>query len=95
MENTKNINKATIIFGDMLSHLQRIPEAFEDVKKGNWEREKFKGNNLYGKTLNILCTGKIAKTIEKIGKAFNMKIIIGKGDITIKEDLSIVYNKRL
>ena len=66
---------AELAFGLLLSLIRRIPESFDDVKKGNWDRQKFLGNNLSGKTLGIVGLGRLGSLMAQYGKAFGMKVI--------------------
>ena len=54
---------------------RKIIPAFEDVKKGNWNRSDFYGNELFEKTLGILGFGRIGEIVAGYAKAFGMKVI--------------------
>src|SRR3990167_8459994 len=47
----------------ILSLIRRIPWAFEDTLAGYWDREKFKGQELKGKTLLVVGHGRIGKMV--------------------------------
>lgn len=66
---------AELAFGLILSLVRFIPYSFEDVKKGNWNREVFRGRSLYGKTLGIVGLGRLGKMMANYGKAFGMKVL--------------------
>ncbi len=66
---------AELAFGLLLSLVRRIPESFQDVKAGNWNREQFLGNNLSGKTLGIVGLGRLGSMVAQYGKAFGMNVI--------------------
>ena len=66
---------AELAFGLLLVLMGRIFESFEDVKKGNWRREKFPGHNLHGKTLGIVGLGRLGSMVAQYGKAFGMRVI--------------------
>lgn len=66
---------AELAFALLLALARRISEAFIDVKNGNWEREKFLGQNLSGKTLGIFGLGRLGSMMAQYGKAFGMKVI--------------------
>ena len=53
------ISVAELTMGLLLSLARFIPAADRDTEKGNWNRKKFTGMELYGKTLGILGAGKI------------------------------------
>ncbi len=60
----------------LMALVRKIPVAFEDVKNGNWNRDKFKGHNLNALTLGIFGYGRVGKQIATIAKAFKMKVLI-------------------
>jgi len=66
---------AELAFGLIINILRSIPSAFFSVKKYNWERENFRGYNLYNKTIGIVGLGRLGSWLAKYAKAFNMKVI--------------------
>ncbi len=59
----------------ILALSRNIPQAYASLKAGKWERSKFTGVELYGKTLGIIGLGRIGSTVARMAKSFNMKII--------------------
>ncbi|RLI53203.1 MAG: phosphoglycerate dehydrogenase, partial [Candidatus Thorarchaeota archaeon] len=59
----------------MMALARNIPSANSHVKSGKWERKKFMGTELYGKTLGIIGLGRIGKRVATIAKGLGMKII--------------------
>ncbi|MFH1854677.1 MAG: phosphoglycerate dehydrogenase [Candidatus Omnitrophota bacterium] len=59
----------------ILSLSRNIPEADASTKRGEWERKKFMGVELYGKTLGIIGLGRIGSEVARRAGAFGMKII--------------------
>ncbi len=59
----------------ILALARNIPQACSSLKSGLWERSKFSGVELYGKTLGIIGLGRIGSTVAKMAKGFGMKII--------------------
>ena len=58
----------------LLSLVRKIPWAFDDVKRGHWNRDNFRGHDLEGKRLGILGFGRIGERVAKYALAFNMEI---------------------
>ena len=54
---------------------RNIPQAVASLKAGKWERAKFTGIELYGKTLGIIGLGRIGTTVAKMAQAFGMTTI--------------------
>jgi D-3-phosphoglycerate dehydrogenase len=59
----------------LLALVRRIPVAFQSVLAGEWERDRFKGHDLDGKTLGILGLGRIGEKVARYGQAFGMRVI--------------------
>ena len=59
----------------MLSMARRIPQASASTKSGKWEKKKFMGSELRGKTLGIAGLGSIGREVVKRARAFSMRII--------------------
>ncbi|MEI6692007.1 MAG: phosphoglycerate dehydrogenase [Chlorobium sp.] len=59
----------------ILSAARRIPQATADMKSGNWNKKKFMGIELEGKTLSIIGLGKIGREVASRMQAFGMNTI--------------------
>jgi D-3-phosphoglycerate dehydrogenase len=59
----------------MLSLARSIPRAAASTKAGKWEKRKFMGTELRGKTLGIVGLGSIGREVVKRAAAFEMKIM--------------------
>lgn len=59
----------------LLALTRNIPWAFEDVKRGHWNRVLWRGRQLLGKTLGILGFGRLGKITARYAKTFGMKVI--------------------
>jgi len=69
----------------MIASLSRfIPQACGALKNGVWDRKKYMGNELYGKTLAILGLGRIGREVAARMQAFGMKTI-GYDPVVSKE----------
>lgn len=60
----------------MLAMSRNIAKAGESTKQGMWERSKFTGHEVFGKTLGIIGFGKIGHHVAEAAKAMGMKILI-------------------
>lgn len=60
----------------MLSMARNISDAVASTKKGLWERSKFTGTEVFGKTLGIIGLGKIGSHVAKVALAMGMKVIV-------------------
>ena len=59
----------------MLAMARRIPQANASTKAGKWEKKKFLGNELRGKTLGVIGLGSIGREVVKRARAFEMRIM--------------------
>jgi D-3-phosphoglycerate dehydrogenase len=59
----------------ILSMVRSIPQAHASLKEKKWERNKFMGVELYGKTLGVIGLGRIGFEVAKRLRAFNMNIL--------------------
>jgi len=66
---------AEFTFGLILNSTRNIIDAYDAVRAKKPERLKFKGMELYGKTLGIIGVGNIGKRVYELGLAFGMKIL--------------------
>jgi len=69
----------------MLALVRKLPWAFDDVKRGNWNRDAFKGHQLAEKTLGILGLGRLGKMVARYGHALGMKVIASDPNVTADE----------
>jgi D-3-phosphoglycerate dehydrogenase / 2-oxoglutarate reductase len=59
----------------ILSLSRNISPADASMKTGQWERKKFMGVELYGKTLGIIGLGRIGAEVSKRALSFGMKVL--------------------
>ena len=69
------ISTAEHTFSMMLALSRNIALADMSMKKGEWERKKFMGVELYGKTLGIVGLGRIGTEVAKRAVSFEMKVL--------------------
>jgi len=59
----------------MLDLARKIPGADSTMKEGKWEKGKFVGTELKGKTYGTIGIGKIGQRVAELSKAFGMNIV--------------------
>lgn len=59
----------------MLALARHIPRADASTQGGKWERGKFMGVELFGKTLGVVGLGRIGREVAKRAASFGMKIV--------------------
>jgi D-3-phosphoglycerate dehydrogenase len=58
-----------------LALFRNVPQAHGALVDGRWDRAKFKGAELYGKTIGIVGFGRIGQLVAKRAQAFEMDVI--------------------
>ncbi len=58
-----------------LALCRNVPQAQATLVDGRWERSRFKGSELYGKTLGVIGFGRIGQLVAKRAQAFEMEVI--------------------
>lgn len=76
--NTASANSlaaAELTVGLIFGALRQIGEASASLKAGKWDREKFKGREVTGKTLGLLGLGNIGSIVAEKAQALGMKVV--------------------
>jgi D-3-phosphoglycerate dehydrogenase len=68
----------------MLAAARNIPQANATLKQGGWGRNRFMGNELFGKTVGIVGLGRIGALIATRLKAFGMRVIAYDPYVTLE-----------
>ncbi|RHZ53450.1 hypothetical protein CDV55_100819 [Aspergillus turcosus] len=58
----------------LMAMARKIPEACGSLKSGKWERSKFVGVEVKGKTLGIIGLGKVGLTVARLAKGLGMNV---------------------
>jgi D-3-phosphoglycerate dehydrogenase len=66
---------AELVFGLLLGLFRQIPAADAAMRRGEWEKSRWSGRELRGKTLAIVGLGKIGGAVARRAKAFDMEVI--------------------
>jgi len=69
------VSVAEHTLGLMLSMARSLPQAVASTKAGKWEKKKFMGTELRGKTLGVLGLGSIGREVVLRARGFEMKIV--------------------
>jgi D-3-phosphoglycerate dehydrogenase len=59
----------------MLALFRNVPQAHASLAGGAWERGRFKGIELYGKTLGVIGFGRIGQLVAKRALSFEMEVV--------------------
>ena len=70
------ISVAELAVAHMLALARSIPKADSSMKRGEWIKKQLKGVELYGKTLGLIGSGRIAQHVARIAKGLGMNILV-------------------
>lgn len=71
-----SISVAELVIGMLLSGVRLLVDATVSTKEGKWEKKRFEGIEVYGKTLGLVGYGNIGKEIAKRAAALGMKVLV-------------------
>lgn len=66
------ISTAEHAFALMLALVRHIPQADASLRAGQWDRKKYVGTELHGKTLGIVGFGRVGRALAQRASAFGM-----------------------
>lgn len=69
------ITTAEHTFALLISLARSVPQAHALLQIGVWDKKKFVGVELYGKTLGVIGLGRIGRHVTKIANGFGMRVL--------------------
>jgi len=69
------LSTAEHAFGLMLAVARNIPQGHASLQAGRWDRNKYMGVELAGKTLGIIGLGRIGTEVANRARAFQMRVV--------------------
>jgi D-3-phosphoglycerate dehydrogenase len=69
------ISTAEHTLGLILAAARFIPQADKEVRDGGWDRHRFLGTELYGKTLAIFGLGRVGSAVAERARSFGMNLV--------------------
>jgi D-3-phosphoglycerate dehydrogenase / 2-oxoglutarate reductase len=83
-----SVSVAELTIGYMFALARQICQASTSMRAGQWEKKKFEGSEILGKTLGIVGMGRIGMEVAKRAHALGMNVIVYDPYVTnIDEDL--------
>ncbi len=58
-----------------LALFRNVPQAHSALVDGRWDRAKYKGAELYGKTLGVIGFGRIGQLVARMAQGFEMEVL--------------------
>lgn len=62
-------------WGLLLALVRRLPAAAAAARAGDWDRDRFRGRALAGKTLGVVGLGRLGSMVARYGAAFGMRVV--------------------
>lgn len=69
------VSAAELAIGHLLALARHIPDANQSLKSGLWQRSKFTGAELFGKTIGIIGLGRIGALVATRLAAFDVNLV--------------------
>src|SRR5216117_2444619 len=69
------VSAAEHAMGLLLAQARHIPWAAEAMRRGEWDRKRFEGTELRGKTIGIVGLGRIGGHVAQVARAFGMQLV--------------------
>src|SRR5207302_759822 len=64
-----------VAVADHVAQARHIPWAAEAMRRGEWDRKRFEGTELRGKTIGIVGLGRIGGHVAQLARAFGMHVV--------------------
>lgn len=61
--------------GLMIMLMRNLPWGFDAIRTGRWQKERFYGHELAGKTLGVLGFGRLGSMVARLGRVLGMEVI--------------------
>jgi D-3-phosphoglycerate dehydrogenase len=69
------VSVAEIAFGMLLALERHLAEAAADLRAGRWEKSKYAGREIFGRTLGVVGFGRIGREVANRARAFGMSVL--------------------
>lgn len=73
--NANSVSVAELTFAMLLGLERHIASAAGDLRAGRWEKTKYQGREIAGRTLGIIGFGRIGREVATRARAFGMQVI--------------------
>ena len=93
------ISTAEHTFALLMAMARNIPQAYQSLKSGKWDRKSFKGVELNGKVLGVVGMGRIGTEVAKRARSFNMTVLASDPFLSVemakKYEVDLVSNEEI
>ncbi len=71
--------------GLILALLRHLPEATAHVQAGGWDRQRFRGTEIYNKTVGVVGYGRLGRIVARYLSAFDARVLASDPNVTFAE----------
>jgi D-3-phosphoglycerate dehydrogenase len=82
---------AELTIGLMVVLARHVAAADRTMKQARWEKKKFAGSELGGKTLGVVGFGRIGRIVARLGGAFDMTVVAHDPAVSAAADMSVSF----
>src|SRR4030095_10034782 len=68
----------------MLALIRHLPAAATHARFGGWNRDRFKGRELHGKTVGVVGYGRLGRIVSRYLKAFDTRILVADPFVDVR-----------
>ncbi len=69
----------------MLALLRHLPAAVAHVQAGGWDRQLFRGTEIYNKTIGVVGYGRLGRIVARYLRAFDARVLAADPNVTFVE----------
>ena len=70
-----SVAAAELTLSLLLALARNVPQANADLRAGRWERKKYMGTEVAGKTLGVIGLGRIGREVARMAQGFRMNVV--------------------
>ena len=70
-----SVAAAELTIAHLMALARNVPQSNADLREGRWERKKYMGTELDGKTIGVVGLGKIGREVARRAQGLRMKVI--------------------
>ncbi|MDP7024900.1 MAG: NAD(P)-dependent oxidoreductase [Kiritimatiellia bacterium] len=68
-----------------LALLRQVPASTAHVQSGQWDRDQFKGRELYNKTVGVLGYGRLGHIVAPVFQAFGSRVLVSDPNVSVAD----------
>lgn len=69
----------------ILGLMRHLPASFRHVRFGGWNRDQFKGHELYGKTVGVVGYGRLGRIVARYLAAFDTFVLTCDPNVSVRD----------